>query len=314
VHLRPEMDSPATSAGDSSAVVDSLVSSASSTGEGDAQDTSTPTASLTAEEADHPPAIEMRESDVAMEGASGQDPTPDSRDQAIPDAPSPALSSPLSAPTPPQAASAPASPPLPPPPLYDLPAMIETAASTSNFASLLLRLEDIELEASDGVAPSDVYECMMVVNLILNDIVSAKLLWKRIPPQIKRENLEMEHLWRVGTKLWAGNYETVFADLSRKDWSPFLQPLITCLSHSIRARVLTLIEKSYESLRLTSMTLLLGLANQDSQMTLASERQWRIAQGFAYPAKRETTTASGRVRAEEDGLGRLTDYVAFLEE
>ena len=62
------------------------------------------------------------------------------------------------------------------------------------------------------------------------------------------------------------------------------------------------------------MAWLLGLTNEDSQLALAADRQWRVSQGFAYPSKRESTAASSRVQVNEEALGRLTDYVSFLEE
>ena len=92
------------------------------------------------------------------------------------------------------------------------------------------------------------------------------------------------------------------------------QPLLACLAESVRHRVISLIEKSYESLRLSSMSNLLGLADEDAQLALASERDWPVSQGFARPSKRPSPESTRRVQRDEDALQRLTDYVAFLEE
>jgi len=271
---------------------------------------------------DQPSAVDMKEDDEAMDGASSGPPdatdavpvAPAAQDDQPlpPDGPSPAPSSPLSAPTPPHAAS----PPLRLAPVYDLPLIVETAISTNNFDSFLLRLEEIELESAGDVTPADVYACMITANLILNDVVNAKLLWKRIPDSTKQESPELERLWSVGKHFWANDYKAVFDELDKGDWSPLLQPLTKCLIDSVRQRVLLLIEKSYESLRLSSLTSLLGLPTEEAQLALAADRRWQLAQGFAFPSKRDSGNAmAGRgVQHDEEALRRLTDYVAFLEE
>ena len=109
----------------------------------------------------------MKEDDEAMDGASSgpadaADAVPAAPaahdDQPLPpDGPSPAPSSPLSAPTPPQAAT----PPHRLAPVYDLSLIVETAITTNNFDSFLLRLEEIELESAGDVTPADVYACMI---------------------------------------------------------------------------------------------------------------------------------------------------------
>jgi len=305
---------------DSNAVVDSSGDSVPTPDEGNEAPSTSSTEVVTSGDADQPPAVDMKEVDEAIVDASVEDSAPvqlASPGEPVGDAPSPALSSPVSAPTPPQLASPPVSPQPPPPPpvpLYDLPLMISTAVSSSDFSAFLLRLEEIELEAPDGVPPPDVYCCMIIANLIVSDIVNAKLLWKRIPSLVKSENPEFESLWQIATKLWASDFKVVFAELGQREWSPLIQPLLACLAKSVRHRVITLIEKSYESLRLSSMSNLLGLADEDAQLALASERDWPVAQGFARPSKRLSPESTRRVQRDEDALQRLTDYVAFLEE
>jgi len=306
-----ESSSADSSAGDAS------VASPNVTDTKDAPEPSDPV-SQTDSSVDQPPAVDMKEDDDAMDGAPTAPPETNATlaaqdDQPLPqDAPSPTPSSPLSAPTPPQAAS-------PPPrlaPVYDLPLIVETAISTKDFDSFLLRLEDIELESVGDVTPADVYACMIAANLILNDVVNAKLLWKRIPDSTKQEAPELERLWRVGKHFWSSDYKAVFDELDKEEWSQLMQPLTKCLVDSVRQRVLVLIEKSYESLHLSSLTSLLGLHTEEAQLALASDRRWHIAQGFAFPSKRDSADGiSGRgVSHDEEALRRLTDYVAFLEE
>ena len=83
--------------------------------------------------------------------------------------------------------------------------------------------------------------------------------------------------------------------------------------------MISLVEKSYESLRVTALASLLGLSNQDSVLALASERSWPVLHGFAFPSKRSSSSSAMTMAATHrndnaDALGRLTEYVAHLEE
>ena len=60
-------------------------------------------------------------------------------------------------------------------------------------------------------------------NLILNDVVNAKLLWKRIPDSTKQEAPELERLWRVGKHFWSSDYKAVFDELDKEEWSQLMQ-------------------------------------------------------------------------------------------
>jgi len=202
----------------------------------------------------------------------------------------------------------------PPPPAFDLLSLVTSAVSRGDFNGLLARLEEIELESNNGVPSSEVFACMIATYLIVDDVVNGKMAWKRISPELKSNSSELESLWNIGKKCWSRDYSGLFVELNKtQEWSPHLTPLMSSLASTLRDRVLSLVEKSYKSVRLTSLSSLLGLTNQDSAMALASERDWPIEQGFTFPLKSASVATRGRGDAD-DALARLTEYVSFLEE
>jgi len=267
------------------------------------------------------PVVEMKEVDEAMgdaaiagneevvvDGSSGDHPAAAPSPNKNASHPSPQLSPQPDIPAP----SQPRHQPLP----YDLNALVASAISLGDFNGLLSRLEEIELDATDGIPPTPVFSCMIATNLILDDVVNAKMVWKRTPYQLKAENPELCQLWRIGVKCWARDYSGLFYELNKNyDWGPQLQPLVTALSAALRDRVLSLVEKSYESVRLTWLSSLLGMTSHDSVMALAADRDWHIEQGYTFPLKTSaTTTSRNRDNNADDALARLTEYVSFLEE
>jgi len=206
-----------------------------------------------------------------------------------------------------------ATPPVPPP--YDLTQLLANAVESKDFENFLKILEDIELEAPNGVPPADVFQCMLTTYLIMNDVVSAKLLWQRIPTKAKSENAELDLIWSVGKKLWVSDFGATFLELN-KDWSQSMKPLISALTESVRTRVVTLVENSYASVRMSSLASLLG-TDAEATSALVKDKDWRVEGSgdseFVFPTKPVSTT-SGRRDDDAEALERLTDYVAFLEE
>jgi len=260
------------------------------------------------------PAVEMKEVDEAMGDA------PETEREVPVDNVATAASSPESAThsivTPPASPRGFVVPRRQAPPPYDLLALVASAVDRGNFHELLDRLEEIELESNNGIPTREVFACMVATNLIVDDVVNAKMVWKRIPSELKSDSAEFDKLWNIGKKCWSHDYSGLFTELDKnQEWNPYLKPLMTSLAIAARDRVLSLVEKSYKSVRLTSLSTLLGMTNHDSAMALASERNWPVEQGFTFPLKSTTSTTSrSRVDAADDALATLTEYVSFLEE
>ncbi|OWM84935.1 hypothetical protein CDL15_Pgr027722 [Punica granatum] len=88
--------------------------------------------------------------------------------------------------------------------------------------SLMLRV------AAEGVPYQDEwpYALHLLGYLYVDDINSARFLWKSIPAAIKESQPELAAAWKVGQKLWTRDYAGVHEAVRGFDWSQETQGLV----------------------------------------------------------------------------------------
>ena len=57
----------------------------------------------------------------------------------------------------------------------------------------------------------------------------AKLLWQRIPCEVKEANPAIKDLWEIGKKLWKREFAEVYSLALTPSWPTYLEPIITSL-------------------------------------------------------------------------------------
>ena len=70
----------------------------------------------------------------------------------------------------------------------------------------LATLENQELDSPLGQLSVESYSEFLGLYLLTNDLVNAKLLWKRIPTEMKFTNDELKAIWEVGKAAWKHDY------------------------------------------------------------------------------------------------------------
>ena len=70
----------------------------------------------------------------------------------------------------------------------------------------LSSIEDQELDSPLGILTAELYTEFLGLYLLTNDLCNAKLLWKRIPADIKTSNEELQAVWEVGKAMWRHDY------------------------------------------------------------------------------------------------------------
>ena len=70
----------------------------------------------------------------------------------------------------------------------------------------LASIEDQELDSSLGILTVELYSEFLGLYLLTGDLPNAKLLWKRIPPEMKSKNEELKAIWEVGKAAWKHDY------------------------------------------------------------------------------------------------------------
>jgi len=135
-------------------------------------------------------------------------------------------------------------------------------------------------------------------------------LWKRIPSEIKKADVELQHVWATGQRVWVQDYAGAYAAFKSYFWSPLHATLVEILEESFRERSFTVTAKAYSVVSTKSLALLLGVSVEDA-LKYAVSRGWEVVgDGFlkTKPAARpkfETATLAN--------MQSLTNYIVYLE-
>lgn len=57
----------------------------------------------------------------------------------------------------------------------------------------------------------------------------AKLLWQRIPQDMKESHTELGQLWAIGKCLWRRDFAAVYGLASNPSWPEYVAPMVTNL-------------------------------------------------------------------------------------
>lgn len=205
---------------------------------------------------------------------------------------------------------------------------------TLDYASLAKTLESQELESPAGQTSAQVYGQLLAIHLLFNDLTSARLLWKRIPEQIKTTNNELALIWTVGKLMWKKNYAEIYPTInSCPVWPNHLKNIMKLILESTRQRVISLISRAYSSLSLSNAAQLLGLSPEET-LVLAGSLNWSYDSDSGYFNITQCDKTTSGLNANKgaalivgqqnkssppvlgDGtelLEKLTDYIIFLE-
>nr|CAG4652224.1 EOG090X0F3A [Triops cancriformis] len=184
--------------------------------------------------------------------------------------------------------------------------------STLSDVQISLERQELQSAANLGVAPADVYAQLLAVYLCKFDLCNAKLLWKRIPADLKTAEPMLNQIWVVGQQLWKKESAETFVAL-RREWPELIKPFMTLLENLLREKTVDLIGRAYSSIKPEDMGNMVGMSGPQDAIVLAKELGWehQLESNMIIP-KAKLQTAPLAVLAEEQ-LNRLTQYVSFLE-
>ena len=57
----------------------------------------------------------------------------------------------------------------------------------------------------------------------------AKLLWQRIPSEVKQSNGELGELWEIGKRLWRRDFAGIYELAKNPSWPPHVAPIVSNL-------------------------------------------------------------------------------------
>ncbi|GLT80561.1 hypothetical protein SLA2020_519950 [Shorea laevis] len=148
-------------------------------------------------------------------------------------------------------------------------------------------------------------------HIFVNDINSARFLWKKIPPAIKESQPEVVAAWKIGQKLWMRDYAGVHEALHGFDWSQEAKLLVTAFAELYSKRMFELLVSAYSTISIQDTALFLGM-NEDDVTNYVLRQGWALD-----PASQMLTVRKMPVVMEQkldhSKLQRLTEYVFHLE-
>ena len=98
-----------------------------------------------------------------------------------------------------------------------------TLQSLQEEASILEERELGGMGLCDALCMDEnAYARLFAIYLILQEMCSAKFLWKRIPHQMKSSE-QMKRLWAVGEQMWKKDHKATFSAIRQFRWSSSLQ-------------------------------------------------------------------------------------------
>ncbi|GFP87102.1 cop9 signalosome complex subunit 8 [Phtheirospermum japonicum] len=167
--------------------------------------------------------------------------------------------------------------------------------------------------ASEGVSYHEEwpYSVHLLGHLYINDINSARFLWKKIPTAVKESQPELSAVWKIGQKLWIKDYGGVHEAIREFNWSPQTQDFVAAFSELYTKRMFELLLSAYSTISIQDTALFLGM-NEDGATNYALQQGWTVD-----PASRMLTVKKQAVATEQkldpSKLQRLTEYVFHLE-
>ncbi|PIA41166.1 hypothetical protein AQUCO_02300160v1 [Aquilegia coerulea] len=155
------------------------------------------------------------------------------------------------------------------------------------------------------------YTIHLLGHLYVNDVNSARFLWKTIPSVVKEKQPEVVAVWKIGQQLWMRNYSGVHEAIRGFDWSPQTQGLITAFSELYTNKMFHLLLSAYSTITVGDTALFLGMSEENAT-NYALQRGWTIdsVSGMLTVKKQPIVTEQ---KLDPSKLQRLTEYVFHLE-
>ncbi|EKU22159.1 cop9 constitutive photomorphogenic subunit 8-like protein [Nannochloropsis gaditana CCMP526] len=108
----------------------------------------------------------------------------------------------------------------------------------------------------------------LLLHLILDDLANARLLWRRIPNELKNvstlEGRQLSKAWDVGKSLWAREIPAAHVAIRDVQWTPELVPLVDALRERILRDEFALLSRAFRRLRISSMAKKLGVTESEA--------------------------------------------------
>ncbi|EOY24194.1 Cop9 signalosome complex subunit 8 isoform 2 [Theobroma cacao] len=145
--------------------------------------------------------------------------------------------------------------------------VLNGALASKSFNRIADICDNLMLQvAAEGVAFQDEwpFAIHLLGHIYVDDINSARFLWKSIPAAIKESQPELVAAWKIGQKLWTRDYAGVYDAIRGFDWSQETQVLVASFSELYTKRMFGLLLSAYSTISIQDAAQFLGMSEDDA--------------------------------------------------
>uniref|UniRef100_A0A0D9ZKU5 COP9 signalosome complex subunit 8 n=1 Tax=Oryza glumipatula TaxID=40148 RepID=A0A0D9ZKU5_9ORYZ len=192
-------------------------------------------------------------------------------------------------------------------------AAVHAALAGKSYSSVAPLCDDLFLQAASRGAATDgwPYAVHLLAHLYLNDLNSARFLWKSTPQEAKDARPELAAVWRIGQCLWNRDYAGVYAAAQGFEWSPEIADFVAAFLESYRKRIFQLLTSAYSTISVADVAHFMGM-NEEDATNYAMQNGWSLD-----AAAKMLTVVKPKVKTNQkldaSKLQRLTECVFHLE-
>uniref|UniRef100_A0A0E0KQM8 COP9 signalosome complex subunit 8 n=1 Tax=Oryza punctata TaxID=4537 RepID=A0A0E0KQM8_ORYPU len=192
-------------------------------------------------------------------------------------------------------------------------AAVHAALAGKSYSAVAPLCDDLFLQAaSRGAATDDwPYAVHLLAHLYLNDLNSARFLWKSTPQEAKDARPELAAVWKIGQCLWNRDYAGVYTAAQGFEWSPEIADFVAAFLESYRKRIFQLLTSAYSTISVAYVAHFMGM-NEEDATNYAMQNGWSLD-----AAAKMLTVVKPKVKTNQkldaSKLQRLTECVFHLE-
>ncbi|TVU14509.1 hypothetical protein EJB05_37983 [Eragrostis curvula] len=190
---------------------------------------------------------------------------------------------------------------------------VQAALADKSYSAIAPLCDDLLLQAAaQGVATDDwPYAVHLLAHLYLNDLNSARFLWKSLPQAVKDARPELAAVWKIGQCLWNRDYAGVYTAAQGFEWGPELAEFVAAFLESYRKRIFQLLTSAYSTITVADVAHFMGMSEEDAT-NYAVGNDWSLDAATRMLTVRKTKTQTSQ-KLDASKLQRLTECVFHLE-
>ncbi|OMP05415.1 COP9 signalosome, subunit CSN8 [Corchorus capsularis] len=192
--------------------------------------------------------------------------------------------------------------------------VLNEALASKSFDKIADICDNLMIQvAAEGVAFQDEwpFAIHLLGHIYVDDVNSARFLWKSIPAAIKESQPELVAAWKIGQKLWTRDYAGVYEAILGFDWTQETQLLVTAFSELYTKRMFELLVSAYSTISIHDAAQFLGMSEDDATNYVVSQ-DWTVdPDSQMLTVKKQAIVKEQKL--DPSKLQRLTEYVFHLE-